>query len=103
MTEEKRQSQLAYLRAQKENPTGNYRRYLCNVHKLIAEDAANNGLGWSRASSRRMMRKVYEGEPDHMGEEMVDRWKKDLCDLGYLELKIVDGVWRFYVVKEIDF
>ncbi|RCX09313.1 hypothetical protein DFR58_13729 [Anaerobacterium chartisolvens] len=34
MTEEKKAQKLVYLRSQKENPTGNYRKYLVNIYNL---------------------------------------------------------------------
>lgn len=37
MTEERKHRSLPILRSQKENPTGNYRKYLVNIYNYILE------------------------------------------------------------------
>ena len=31
------------------------------------------------------------------------RYMKEIHDLGYVKKKLVDGIWREYIVKELDF
>lgn len=103
MTEEKKAQKLAYLRSQKENPTGNYRKYLVNIYNYILEDSQANGTGWSKAYTKDMLNYVYDGQPDHMGYELVDQWKKELRDLGYIKFVKEENEWRTYIAKELDF
>ena len=103
MTEEKKAQKLAYLRSQKINPTGNYRKYLVNIYNYILEDSQANGTGWSKALTKDMLNYIYDGQPDHMGYELVDKWKKELRDLGYIKFVKEENEWRTYITKELDF
>jgi ABC-type multidrug transport system fused ATPase/permease subunit len=100
MNEEQKERKLAYLRSQKENPTGNYRKYLVNIYNYISKDSLVDGRGWSRAYTRDMLEYVYEGQPDHMG---YDRSHANLLfhafyailliDLGALTSLVSVGYW----------
>lgn len=103
MNEKKREEKLQYLRSMKDDPTAKYRDYLINAYLYILEDSKVDNKGWSKASSKSMLRFVYNGEPDHMGIEMIDQFKKELSDLGYIKIIKVDKIWKTYIVKEIDF
>ncbi|WP_019910334.1 hypothetical protein [Paenibacillus sp. HW567] len=104
MNEEQKIKELSYLRQQKENPTaGNYRRYMVNTYNYILQSSNVGNKGWSKASTREMLNFVYEGNPDHMGYEMVEKFKKTLRDLGYIKLVKEDNEWRTYILKELDF
>ena len=100
---EKIEKKLTYLRAQKENPTGNYRKFLVNVYNYILEDSMKDNRGWSKANTREMMNYVYEGSPDHMGYELINEWKKELKEMGYIKFVKENGEWHTYIVKELDF
>ena len=101
MNEEQKAKKLEYLRSQKENPTGKYRRYLVNTYNYILNDSI--GRGWSRARTREMIDYVYEGNPDHMAYELVNKYKKTLKDLGYIKYVKENGEWHTHIVKELDF
>ncbi|GEB32820.1 hypothetical protein [Brevibacillus parabrevis] len=103
MNEAQKNQKLKYLREQRENPTGNYRRYLVNTYNYILNDSRNNNKGWSKASSREMVNYVYEGSPDHMGYELVEEYKKTLRDMGYIKFQKENNEWRTYVIKDLDF
>ena len=102
-TNEKIANKLEYLRAQKEKPTGNYRKYLVNIYNFILEDSKKDGRGWSKANTREMMKYVYEGDPDHMGFELINEWKKELKEMGYIKFAKEKEEWHTYIVKELDF
>ncbi len=103
MNEEQKNKKINYLKEQKENPTGNYRRYLVNTYNFILNDAKANGKGWSKANTRQMLKYVYEGSSDHMGYEMVNDFKRTLRDLGYIKFVKENDEWHTYIVKELGF
>jgi hypothetical protein len=102
-TNEKIETKLEYLRSQKENPTGNYRKYLVNIYNYILEESKKDNRGWSRANTREMLNYVYENKPDHMGYELINEWKKELKEMGYIKFVKENDEWHTYVVKELDF
>ncbi len=95
----------ANLLAQKNGVEGNYRRYLVNIYNLYCEEARKNGTEWSpNVSPSRLIRAAYSGlDVDHMSYDMVQKWKRELKEMGYLRDKYVDGEWRTYILKELDF
>lgn len=101
MTEEKKAQKLVYLRSQKENPTGNYRKYLVNIYNYILEDSTHSG--WSKANTRDMLNYVYGGTPDHMGYELINQWKRELRDLGYIKFVKENDEWHTYIIRTLDF
>ncbi len=105
MTEEQINKQIEYLRSQKDNPAGNYRRYLVNLYELFCNGAKKNGTDWCpNVSKKEMIKAAYAGvKIDHASWEMVQRWKDDLKKLGYLKDCNVNGEWRTYILKELDF
>ncbi|RKP54920.1 hypothetical protein D7Z26_06665 [Cohnella endophytica] len=103
MTEDQKNKKLLYLRSQRENPTGNYRKYLVNTFNYIFNDSKLNGTGWSRAAIRDMINFVYDGNPDHMAFKMINEYKKTLKDLGYIRYIKENNEWRTYIQKELDF
>ena len=102
MNEEKTKANLL---AQKNGVEGNYRRYLVNIYNLYYEEARKNDTEWSpNVSIPRLIRAAYSGvEVDHMSYTLVKKWKKELKEMGYLCDKYVDGEWRIYILKELDF
>jgi hypothetical protein len=100
---EKIEKKLEYLRAQKVNTTGNYRKYLVNIYNFILEDSKKDGRGWSKASTREMINYVYEGNPDHMGFGMINEWKKELKEMGYIKFIRENDEWHTYILKDLDF
>lgn len=102
-SEEKIQQKLAYLRKQKDIPTGNYRRYLVNIYNYILEDSQKSDVGWINGSSRAMLNYIYEGAPDHMGVELIDGWKKELKETGYIKWIKESDEWHVYINKALDF
>lgn len=102
-TEEKIQNKLKYLREQRDNPTGNYRKYLVNIYYFILEDSKIDNRGWSKANTREMIESVYGPRPDHMGYEMINEWKKELKEMGYIKFVKEEGKWHTYIIKELDF
>ncbi|KQO18044.1 hypothetical protein [Paenibacillus sp. Leaf72] len=103
MDEKTKEDRIQYLRSKRDDPTANYRSYLINTYNYILEDSIKDNKGWSKASSRLMLNYVYKDEPDHMGLEMIDQFKKDLRELGYIKLIKIDNTWRTFIVKELDF
>lgn len=105
MTQEKINKQIAYLKSQKNNPTGNYRQYLVNLYNMYCDGAKLNGTDWCpNISIPEKIKAAYGNlEPDHMSFSMVQRWDKDLRDLGYISHKRVNNEWRTYILKELDF
>lgn len=93
------------LQRQKNGGKGNYRTYLVNLYNLFYEEAKLNGTDWCPSVSvHRMVQAAYFGlEVDHMSRTMVLRWKDDLKKLGYICDKNVNGEWRTYILKELDF
>lgn len=102
-TQDRIDKKLKYLREQKENPTGNYRKYLVRLYTCILEDSKIENRGWSNIKLSTLKAYVYEQEPDHMGTDMIIEWKKELKEMGYLRNQKVDGNWRTYIIKELDF
>ncbi|WP_286909649.1 hypothetical protein [Clostridium sp. UBA1652] len=103
MDKEKIEKKLIYLREQKENPTGNYRKYLVRTYMYILEDSKVDNRGWSKTTLNKMVEYVYEDNPDHMAREMVVEYKNTLRDLGYIRNAKEDGEWHTYIIKELDF
>lgn len=103
MTEEQKKQKLAYLRAQRDNPTGNYRKYLVRLYEYVKEDSKVDNRGWSKAETRKMLDYVYEGRPDHMGYELLNDYKKVLKELGYIKFRKENDEWHLYITKELDF
>lgn len=52
------------------------------------------------ARTKDMLNYVYDGQPDHMGYELVDEWKKELRDLGYIKFVKEENEWRTYITKK---
>ncbi|MDF2544326.1 MAG: hypothetical protein K0S47_4044 [Herbinix sp.] len=102
-TNEKIEKKLEYLRSQKENSTGNYRKYLVNIYSFILEDSKKDNKGWSKANTREMLSYIYENKSDHMGYELINEWKKELKEMGYIKFVKENDEWHTYIVKEIDF
>lgn len=103
MTEQQKINKLTYLRQQKENPTGNYRKYLVRVYEYILNDSKEDNRGWSKANTRKLLDYVYDGRPDHMGYELLKDYKKTLKELGYIKFVREDDEWHTYITKELDF
>lgn len=103
MNQEQRDKKLKYLRDQKENPTGNYRKYLVRVYEYILNDSKVDNRGWSKTILNKMIDYVYEGNPDHMARELIVEYKNTLRDLGYIRSVRQDGEWHTYIIKELDF
>lgn len=103
MDTEAKNKKILYLKNQKENPTGNYRNYLVRIYQYIYNDSKDSGKGWSDASPWKMLNFVYNGNPDHMGVELIKRWKKDLKELGYIRIVKENDEWKTYIDKELDF
>lgn len=105
MTEEQIKKKIEYLRSQKDNPTGNYRQYLVNLYNLFYNGAKKNGTNWCpNIKIYTMVKAAYANiNPDHASRDMVLRWKEDLKKLGYIKDCKVDGEWRIYILKELDF
>lgn len=103
MTEEQKKNKLNYLRKQKENPTGNYRKYLVRTYEYILDDSKIDNRGWSKTTLNKMVNYVYEGAPDHMARELVVEYKNTLRDLGYIRNIKENGEWHTYIIKELDF
>lgn len=105
MTKDEINKQIKYLRSQKENPTGNYRMYLVNLYNLFYKGAKANGTNWcSNVDIPTMIKAAYSNvETDHESLFMVQRWKNDLKKLGYICDRKVNGEWRTYILKELDF
>lgn len=103
MTEDQKEKKLRYLREQKENPTGNYRKYLVRTYEYILNDSKVDNNRWSKANLRKMVDYVYEGYPDHMAIDLIVEYKNTLRDLGYIRSKKENGEWHTYIIKELDF
>lgn len=103
MNEEQKIKKLTYLRSQKENTTGNYRKYLVRTYTYILNDSKVDNRGWSKSNLRKMYEYVYEYKPDHMASELIVEYKNTLRDLGYIKSVNVDGEWHIYIIKELDF
>lgn len=105
MTKEQVEKKISYLRSQRDNPTGNYRRYLVNIYNLYKQRADENGTNWAPdVSLSCLVRVAYAGlDIDHSAFEKVKKWKQDLKNIGYIESRNVDGEWRVYILKELDF
>lgn len=105
MTEKQKNKQIEYLRSQKDNPTGNYRQYLVNLYELFYNGAKLNGTDWCpNMKIQTMVKAAYANvNPDHASRDMVLRWKDDLKKLGYICDRKVNGEWRIYILKELDF
>ncbi|MDY4085416.1 MAG: hypothetical protein SOY57_07680 [Ruminococcus bromii] len=105
MTQEQIDKQIEYLRSQKVNPTGNYRRYLVNLYNMYYNGAKQNGTDWCpNISIREKINAAYEGVAhDHMAFDMVQKWDNDLKKLGYIRHKKENGEWRTYIIKGLDF
>ena len=86
-----------------ENPTGNYRKYLVNIYNFILEDSRVDNRGWSKANTRKMIEYVYGTRPDHRGYEIINEWKKELKEMGYINVVKENGAWHTYITKELDF
>lgn len=103
MREDQKIKKLNYLREQRENPTGNYRKYLVRTYEYILNDSKIDNRGWSKTTLRKLTDYVYEGSPDHMGTELVVEYKNTLRDLGYIKNVKEDDEWHTYITKELDF
>lgn len=105
MDQEKINKQIAYLRSQKDNPTGNYRQYLVNIYNLYSDGAKANGTDWCpNIPVSKLVKAAYAGiKEDHLSWSMVQRWKDDLKELGYIYDCKVNGKWRTYILKDLDF
>ncbi|TEB13846.1 hypothetical protein Psfp_03386 [Pelotomaculum sp. FP] len=49
-----------------------------------------------KARTKDMLNYVYDGQPDHIGYERVDKWKKELRDLGYIKFVIEENEYIYY-------
>ena len=105
MTEEQIKHQIEYLRSQKENPTGFYRQYLVNLYHLFYNGAKKNGTDWCpNVGIYTMVKAAYANIPgEHESSYRVRKGKEDLEKLGYIKDCNVDGEWRTYILKELDF
>lgn len=105
MTQDQINKQITYLRSQKDNPTGNYRQYLVNIYNLFSNCAKANGTDWCpNIDIPTIVKAAYAGlETDHESWYMVQKWKGDLKKLGYIGDRNVNGEWRTYILKELDF
>ena len=100
MTEEKKQKEIEYLRSQKVNPTGNYRKYLVGLYNYFKSCAENND---GKTNIPDMIKASYGDNPDHMAFTQIKRYKKTLTELGYIKNVKDDDGWHTYVIKELDF
>ena len=105
MTEEQIKRKIEYLRSQRYNPTGNYRQYIVNLYNLFYNSAKANGTDWCPdVKTYTMAKAAYANiKPDHTSRDMVTIWKNDLKKLGYIKDCKVNGEWRIYILKELDF
>ena len=102
---DKNESNLRSLRSQRDGISeGHYRQYLVNLYNLYYKNARSRGTDWSEDFSKyKMLKATYKGIDEISSSENVLRWKKDLKDLGYLADRKVNGEWRVYILKELDF
>lgn len=100
MSEEKKLEQIEYLRSQRDNPTGNYRRYLVGLYNYF-KDCMETSDGITSLPA--MVKAAYGDKPDHMAYTKIKEYKKTLTDLGYIRNVKKDDGWHTYVVKDLDF
>jgi len=110
MTKEKIESKKEYIRNQLKNKNGIYSTLFVRTYYYILNCCRKNQANWCYAYSatdyivaRFAYAVVRDGRMDHMGCDIISRIKKCLSDMGYIELKKVDDIWRIYVIKELDF
>ncbi len=101
--EEWKQRKLEILLRQKNGGVGHYREYLVNLYNYFLNKATEKGKDYCTTTIPEMMKAVYGSSPDHMANELVVEYKKDLAKLGYIKNIKEDGEWRTYIIKEIDF
>lgn len=103
MTEETKARKLRRLKDP--NTVGNYKTYLKNIYNFYSSKCKENNSDWCNdISLGKLVQIAYGDLPiDHMGFSMVQEWKKELRELGYLKSVNINGHWRVYITKELDF
>ena len=98
---EKINNKLKYLRKQKENTTGKYREYLVNTYMYIKKDCEK--FGYSNARSRDMREFVMGKNYDHDWYSMIEKYKNELKEMGYIKYLKKENRWETHIIKELDF
>lgn len=100
MKEEERQQKLAYLRSQKENPTGGYRGLLVDTYNCIYVLIQKSEDNYCRTSSDDICKIMY-GNTHHI--TMIDKYLYRLKQLGYISIKERQGYTQIEILKGIGF
>lgn len=104
MTKDQIEYKLSILRKQKDMPHANYRKYLVNIYNYYQQKCDENNADWCHSDLREIYKIVTVGahNPD-VSWTACKNYTKELKDMGYIKDKCVDGEWRSYVLKELDF
>ncbi|WP_349674880.1 hypothetical protein [Lacrimispora sp.] len=100
MKQEDKDRKLAYLRSQKDNPTGGYRQLLIDTYNCISDLTVKSGNQYCRTSCADICNVVY-GNTHHI--TMVDKYLYTLKQLGYISIKECQGYTQMEILKKIDF
>ncbi len=107
MTKDQINYQISLLRSQKDKLNANYLIYMVNVYNYYLSKCNKNNSNWcycSECKEQEMYKLIKVGahNPD-VSFSACRRYMKEIHDLGYVKKKLVDGIWREYIVKELDF
>ena len=89
------------------NDSGNYYKYLKALYNLTYQriNELSKGYVTSRditfREKKNAVLQCYNNA--YVGSDIIARYQKDLTRLGYFSVKNVDGEWRTYILKELDF
>lgn len=104
MTQDRKEYKLHLLRSQVNNPKANYRKYLVNLYNYYVNECKKNNANWCVSNLQDMYKIITVGcHKPSVSFTACKGYIKELHELGYIQDKYVDGVWKSYVIKELDF
>lgn len=102
-----REHKRQVLIKQSQRDSGNYYKYLKALYNLFlqkANDKCRDYVTGTDVSLKDKMTAVSDCyENAFVSPNIVLGYQKDLKKLGYISVKNVEGEWRIYIIRELDF
>lgn len=107
MTEEMINKRIEYLRYQRDNNIGNYRKYLVNLYNYYNNKAKSNNSNWCYtdwSDIENLYYAIREGcsNPD-VSRNAIKGYTKELEDYGYFKWGKDNKGWKIIILKPLDF
>ncbi len=107
MTKDAIERKIAYLKTQKDIPNADYRVYMINIYNYISDKCKENNNNWCYCIECKEwdIKKIITLGTHNSDMSLTEcrRYIKELHELGYIKKRFVEGTWREYKIKEIDF